>query len=512
MFISLIQLAHLFKKESVLTFHTKDIPCISGFQLLTPEQKEFSEHCVYLTNSLKNILNLQSNVPANLILVKKEMLTVTEQKQLEKSTYPIIFIQHNNFHFVSQKIYQYLETHFGAGLFAETLLEGLFFDYNIQKIIDQIYPAFQNPIAVFDANYDLLGASNDEIVKVDIGKKIFNQKGLQDDEINLLNHLNHIHQKVQKSPVPVMVHHPEIGYDQLIFSINPGKNIGHIVITALNRPITENDKRMLVLLAHGIDQKLKNDTFIRNNRGFQYEYFLKDLLDGKLAVLSDKNKQFQYIEHYFTSRLYCIVIETARSSSAVNISHIRNLFETILPDSTSIIYDGEIVFIPYAQPYEVLPVAISKKFQEICTNYDLYAGLSNSFDKITLLPDYYKQALRAIELGISHQKSADLFRYSDFYLEHIEHLFLQKESAEVFCHPKVQVLEAYDQGHHTNLTDTLYQYLLHERNPNLTAECMGLHRNTITYRIRKIDDIVHINYDDPNERQYILLSYHLGRT
>ena len=69
MFISLIQLAHLFKKESVLTFHTKDIPCISGFQLLTPEQKEFSEHCVYLTNSLKNILNLQSNVPANLILV-----------------------------------------------------------------------------------------------------------------------------------------------------------------------------------------------------------------------------------------------------------------------------------------------------------------------------------------------------------------------------------------------------------------------------------------------------------
>ena len=75
-----------------------------------------------------------------------------------------------------------------------------------------------------------------------------------------------------------------------------------------------------------------------------------------------------------------------------------------------------------------------------------------------------------------------------------------------------EVQEAYDQGHHTYLTDTLYQYLLHERNPNLTAECMGLHRNTITYRIRKIDDIVHINYDDPNERQYILLSYHLGRT
>lgn len=512
MFLSLLQFSHLFKNEPVQTFHADNMPCICGLQTLRPGQKTFFEHCAYITNSCTSIPELPCDMPLTLILVRGNSLTESEQEQFAQSIHHILFIQHNDFDTVYNKIYQYLESHFGAGLFAETLLEGLFFDYNIQKMIDLVSPAFQNAIAVFDANYELLGANYDEIGKNEIGKKIMQQKGLGDDEIELLNHLNHIHHKVQSSPVPVVVHHPEIGYDQLIFSINPEKNVGHIVITAQNHPITENDKKMLVLLAHGIDQKLKNDTFIRNNRGFQYEYFLKDLLDGKLAVLSDKNKQFQYIEHYFTSRLYCIVIETARSSSAINISHIRNLFEAILPDSTSIIYDGEIVFIPYAQPYEVLPVTICKKLQEICTKYDLYAGLSNSFGKITQLPDYYKQALRAIELGISHQKSADLFRYSDFYLEHIEHLFLQKESAAVFCHPKIQVLEAYDQKHHTNLTDTLYQYLLHERNPNLTAESMGLHRNTITYRIRKIGDIVQINYDDPNERQYILLSYHLNRT
>lgn len=512
MFISLHQLACLFKNQPVLTFHLDNQSCISGFLQLTPEIKTFSQHCVYLTNSFESVLQISSDTSLNLILAAPEMLTTEKQALLTQSRHHIVFIQSDDFNFVFNRIYQYLEAYLGAGLFADTLLEALFYDHNIQKIIDQIYLVFQNPIAIFDANYNLIGATYDEIGKIEIGKKILQQKGLHKEEMDLLNHLNHIHQKIQKSTVPVMVHHPEIGYDQLIFSINSEKNIGHIVVTARNRPITEIDKKMIVLLAHGLDQKMKNDTFIRNNRGFQYEYFLKDLLDGKLAVISEKYNQFQYIEKHFKSKLYCIVVETARSTSTVNLTHLRNIFKDVVPESTAIIYNGELVFIMYAQNNTFLPETVSDKFQTICQQYNLYAGLSNSFDKITQLKDYYKQALRAIELGIAHQKMPDLFHYSDFYLEHMEHLFLQKESADVFCHPKIQVLEAYDREHHTNLTDTLYQYLLHERNPNLTAESMHLHRNTITYRIRKIDDIVHINYDDPNERQYILLSYHLNRT
>lgn len=512
MFISLHQIALLFEKESVQTFHLKNSVCISGILPLSSTSKSFSTHCAYITNSFSEICQTNWAEPCNFILVKKEMLSSTEQTLFEESIHHILFIQSNDFQAVYQKIYHYLETHFGTGLFAETLLEGLFFDYTIQKIIDQSYPAFQNPIIVFDGDYNLLGATYDEVEKVEIGKKIIQQKGLQNDEFNLLNHMNHIHQKVIKSPVPISVHHPEIGYDQLLIPINLSKNIGHIVITARNRPFTETDSKLLMLLAHGIDQKLEKDAFIRNNRGFQHEYFLKDLLDGKLAVISDKYKYFQYIDNYFRPQLYCIVVETARSSSTLNIAHIRSLLEHAVPDSTSIIYNGEIVFIIYSQGNAVLAPTVTKKLEQICQSHNLYAGLSNSFEKITQLPDYYKQALRAIELGFSHKKSPTLFHYSDFYLEHMEHLFLQKESASVFCHPKIRVLEQYDKKNHTNLTDTLFQYLVHERNPHLTAESMHLHRNTIVYRIKKISEIVSINYDDPKERQYILLSYHLNHT
>ena len=45
MFISLIQLAHLFKKESVLTFHTKDIP--GSHIILFTEGKELTETAIF---------------------------------------------------------------------------------------------------------------------------------------------------------------------------------------------------------------------------------------------------------------------------------------------------------------------------------------------------------------------------------------------------------------------------------------------------------------------------------
>ena len=36
-----------------------------------------------------------------------------------------------------------------------------------------------------------------------------------------------------------------------------------------------------------------------------------------------------------------------------------------------------------------------------------------------------------------------------------------------------------------------------------------MHQNTLVYRLKKIVELVSINYDDFNERQHILLSYEL---
>ena len=119
------------------------------------------------------------------------------------------------------------------------------------------------------------------------------------------------------------------------------------------------------------------------------------------------------------------------------------------------------------------------------------------------------QALRAIELGISHDKSPNLFIYRDYYMQHISNLFLQKEASDIFCHPQLNRLQQFDEKHDTDYAFSLYIYLIHERNSVLAADALNIHPNTLRYRLKKIQEITNLNLDDAHERQYLIISYEL---
>ncbi|MBQ8664129.1 MAG: helix-turn-helix domain-containing protein, partial [Eubacterium sp.] len=150
-----------------------------------------------------------------------------------------------------------------------------------------------------------------------------------------------------------------------------------------------------------------------------------------------------------------------------------------------------------------------KQLEVICKEAGIYAGISNNFESLIALNKYYKQALRAIELGAGDNLGPGLYIYADYYLRHMTNVFLQKECSETYCHPKLKVLFNYDRSNKTQLAYTLYMYLVNERNIATTSKAMFVHRNTIIYRLQKIDEMVDIMYDDYQERQYLILSYEL---
>ena len=49
-------------------------------------------------------------------------------------------------------------------------------------------------------------------------------------------------------------------------------------------------------------------------------------------------------------------------------------------------------------------------------------------------------------------------------------------------------------------------YLLCERDVPRTSEMLIIHRSTLLYRLKKINALVNLNLDDPNQRVYLLLS------
>ena len=75
------------------------------------------------------------------------------------------------------------------------------------------------------------------------------------------------------------------------------------------------------------------------------------------------------------------------------------------------------------------------------------------------------------------------------------------------CHPAVISLLKYDTKYKTNYAETLYAYVSNGQNQTKSANALHIHRNTLTYRITKIAEIIGIDLDDNTLMLHLLLSF-----
>ncbi len=73
-------------------------------------------------------------------------------------------------------------------------------------------------------------------------------------------------------------------------------------------------------------------------------------------------------------------------------------------------------------------------------------------------------------------------------------------------HPAVQILAKYDRRNNTEFLKTLRIFLLCERNSTLTAKKLNIHRNTLQYRLHKINALIRTDLDDPDTRLHLLMT------
>ena len=80
-------------------------------------------------------------------------------------------------------------------------------------------------------------------------------------------------------------------------------------------------------------------------------------------------------------------------------------------------------------------------------------------------------------------------------------------SLEGRLHPALDVIEEYDKANQTNLLETLDVYLINDCNAQKCGRLLFLHRNSLVYRIRRIQEIAGVDLSDPTERSYLRLSF-----
>ena len=482
--------------------------CLTGTASYRSAARPYTEHILYLFLSPEELDGAELLPNMNLLVLnpQREDLTDLLPKDLPLNVTEVFTED-------VDRVRMLLRDHFDRilrdALMADTILDHLFHGESIQEMVDTFSKGLQNPVFVFNAGFYLIAASYDMANDHEKTKMIVENGHLTEKEFKLLNDPEMPYAFIKNREKPVRMHHRALGFDQLVCAIDTRKDMGHIVLCAINRPLTESDESMILMLKKGIYQQMIRQEFIRNNSGFPYEFFLKDLLDGKIISTPNPEQLMARIDMRFLDQIWCLVIETSRSSRYFNPLHIRNELETLVPGTKTLQYNGEIIALFQTEAGKDLPEAAKEKLAGMCESYDLYAGMSNCFNNIMQLAAFYRQALEAIELGTAGRSIPGLYCYDKYYLHHIIDAFSQKTDAGDFCSPKLRTLLEYDSQNGTELAYSLYMYLICERNSINASKAMFIHRNTLIYRLKKIDSLVDISYDDYHERHYIILSYEM---
>ncbi len=138
----------------------------------------------------------------------------------------------------------------------------------------------------------------------------------------------------------------------------------------------------------------------------------------------------------------------------------------------------------------------------------LVAGISGPAANLSDWPTVYKEAVQAMRLG----QRLNLNRLVDFHSLGVFQLLGQIEdipAVRAFCEQVIGPLIKYDNEHRSSLVQTMDAYFAHHGNISQTAESLFIHRNTLLYRLDRIQELAHLNLNQADMRLAMHLSLKL---
>lgn len=148
---------------------------------------------------------------------------------------------------------------------------------------------------------------------------------------------------------------------------------------------------------------------------------------------------------------------------------------------------------------------LSEQLQVEYPERHIIAGISGPAHNLAEWPETHKEASQALEVG----KRLHLRDSVEFNSLGVYRLLGQLDgipAVHTFTEQVIGPLVAYDQRHRSTLVNTIAAYFSHHGNVSQTAESLFIHRNTLLYRLERIQELTGHDLDQSDMR----LALHLA--
>lgn len=373
----------------------------------------------------------------------------------------------------------------------------------IQNIADMAYLLLGNPIIIYDVSFKILAFSQNVQPDCNLLKKVTQEKQIIEQtmfaffEDNMLDLLKKggsscFFDRGDRSIFP----------EKTIIIFSPifinGILVGFVVVMPGHVHWDESDLALTDEISKIISIEMRNDLFYKNSRGMLHEHFLRDMLEDLSGRKSFVEARIQALGLKMHKNMYIVVIRLEQQIEddlqfRLILQEIGNIFK----NSISTIYKEHIVTLIHCNHDERVIINTIQEKLKICLDPgDLIAGVSLCFHDLCQIRRHYIQAIDALDIGLLLKKPENIFLFQQLSIYRLFKLRCPSSEIVDYFHPAVFCLTNYDSENHTELMKTLYYYIINLKALLKTKDILRIHRNTLVYRINKIQELTNIDLED----------------
>ena len=400
-------------------------------------------------------------------------------------------------------------------LWEQQLTESVLTSQSLQEQLDLAAHYLPNPIAFFDTSFTLVGYAGR--IPENFDDPIWNTViHMQFASVNNLTQ-EYLHYYSASSHLRDLLVYPAFGMpakNRIISGIlrRGGRDFAIMAMDELSTSFEPCDLVLLRIVQDRLERSRRLMDATGSESARESKLFM-DLMEGR-KLSNSMTERLVELNHWREESWFTVIcIEKLPDTNTLtddNALSVMNRIQKAEPDLKMYYRQGRILGLMVSRKKEAVPAGLAV----ICSTLGLLTGISMSYQGWKHLTEARVQAETAVNYfenrpedykALADEKKNFIVYFKDIYPYHILQCIASDGHINYCIHPAIWRL--YDRDR-SEMLETLHVYLETGLQLSETARILGMHRNSVSYRLQCIEDLMGIQLDSvPREElQFIRLS------
>ena len=367
------------------------------------------------------------------------------------------------------------------------IFEALLSSGGLKKLIAAAVDAFGNPIAIVDRGMSII-AMSDDLADEPQWAHSEDNKAMRD--IRLAARAGDF-QRVYEGDSAILGDYQGSDQRYLAARIRRGNNVmGHVLVLERKRMLSEEDQRLLPDFCRALGYVLSPEAEA-SQLVERHGSLFSDILSGTLSDAAAIEARARRAQLDLPKSMIVLVVQQTSHVVQVPLTFLRDQILRQFPDGLVHMWAGNVLALISSNVTD-----IEERVGYGILAGSLAVGLSYPFCSLAQLGVAFGQANAAIRLSSDEGQVVRVVRYEQVVAHHLIECASARHDGTEFEHPAISRLAWVDERDKSDFLNDLKAYLSFSRSATAAARERHVHKNTMYYRIARIEEITRCDLSD----------------